>query len=110
MAIKTVTLEEAKKIPPMTDDELREIENHVDADFSDCPVLTKEQLRKARRGYEVHPEWYKPTKSKITIMIDNDILAVLKAEGKGYQTRINAILRKEVINSEHSTVNSYRGM
>lgn len=63
MAIKTVTLEEAKKIPPMTGDELREIENHADTDFSDCPVLTKEQLRKARRGYEVHSEWYKPMNS-----------------------------------------------
>lgn len=30
-------------------------------------------------------------------MIDNDVLAALKAEGKGYQTRINAILRKEVM-------------
>ena len=30
-------------------------------------------------------------------MIDNDVLAALKTEGKGYQTRINAILRKEVM-------------
>ena len=30
-------------------------------------------------------------------MIDNDVLAALKAEGKGYQTRINSILRKEVM-------------
>lgn len=103
MAIKTVTLEEVRKIPPMTSKEIKELENHVDTDFSDCPVLTKEQLKDATRGYEAHPEWYKPTKSKITIMIDNDVLAVLKSEGKGYQTRINAILRKEVIGSERTS-------
>lgn len=97
MAMKTVTLEEARKIPPMTEAERKEIENHADTDFSDSPVLSKKQISNARRGYEVHPEWYKPTKSKITIMIDNDVLAALKAEGKGYQTRINSILRKEVM-------------
>lgn len=97
MAIKRVTMEEARKIPPMSEEEKRELENHVDTDFSDCPRLTAEQLKEAKRGYEVHPEWYKPTKSKITIMIDNDVLAALKAEGKGYQTKINAILRKEVM-------------
>lgn len=36
-------------------------------------------------------------KSRITIMIDNDVLAVLKAGVRGKQTRINAILRKEVM-------------
>ena len=71
MAIKTVTLEEVRKIPPMSSKEIKELENHVDTDFSDCPVLTKEQLKDATRGYEAHPEWYKPTKSKITIMILN---------------------------------------
>lgn len=30
-------------------------------------------------------------------MIDNDVLAALKAGGRWYQTRINAILRKEVM-------------
>lgn len=34
-----------------------------------------------------------PTKQTITIRIDEDILEWLRAQGKGYQTRINAILR-----------------
>ena len=63
--------------------------------FSDSPVLTGEHIGNAKRGYEIHPEWYKPTKSRVTIMIGNDVLAVLKAGGRGEQTRINAILRKE---------------
>lgn len=32
-------------------------------------------------------------KSSVTIRIDKDILEWLKGQGKGYQTRINAILR-----------------
>lgn len=43
--------------------------------------------------------WYRtvPVKQQISIKIDNDILEALKAEGKGYQTRINKILRDAVL-------------
>lgn len=34
-----------------------------------------------------------PVKTAISLRIDADILAWLKAQGRGYQTRINAILR-----------------
>jgi len=33
------------------------------------------------------------TKPAITIRLDPDVLEWFKAQGKGYQTRINAILR-----------------
>ena len=98
MGIKSVTLDDIKKMPPLTEEENKELEEFQE-DFKDpeCLPLTTEQIAKGRRLYEIHPEWYKPTKSKITIMIDNDVLAALKSGGKGYQTRINAILRKEVL-------------
>ena len=43
--------------------------------------------------------WYRtvPVKQQISIKIDKDILEALKAEGKGYQTRINKILRDAVL-------------
>ena len=41
--------------------------------------------------------FYKPTKTATTLRIDSDVLAWLKAPGKGYQTRINAILRREML-------------
>ena len=97
MATKTVTWEEAKKIHPMKEDEIRKLEYHVDTDFTDCPPLTTEPVMNAVRLREAHPEWYKPTKTRISISIDNDVLAILKSGGKGYQTRINSILRKAVI-------------
>ena len=34
-----------------------------------------------------------PAKKQLTIRLDEDVLAWLKRHGKGYQTRINRILR-----------------
>jgi len=60
-----------------------------DIDFSDIPEITDFS--------EFHPyskrEFYKPVKKTITCKLDMDILAWLKASGKGYQTRLNNILR-----------------
>jgi uncharacterized protein (DUF4415 family) len=39
-------------------------------------------------------KFYRPRKKSLTIRIDADVLAWLKAQGKGYQTRINALLRE----------------
>lgn len=98
MDIKKVTLEDIKNLPEISKERLEEIKNFPE-DFTDpdCPLMTKEQIKNLRPLRDVHPEWYKPTKSKITIMLDNDVLAVLKSEGKGYQTKINSILRKAVM-------------
>jgi uncharacterized protein (DUF4415 family) len=38
-------------------------------------------------------KFYRPKKETITIRIDSDVLAWLKASGSGYQTRINNFLR-----------------
>jgi uncharacterized protein (DUF4415 family) len=38
--------------------------------------------------------FYRPKKATVTIRIDADVLAWLKATGEGYQTRINAYLRE----------------
>jgi uncharacterized protein (DUF4415 family) len=39
-------------------------------------------------------KFYRPIKRPLTIRVDADVLAWLKAQGKGYQTRINALLRE----------------
>ncbi len=38
-------------------------------------------------------KFYRPRKTSITIRLDADVVAWLKASGEGYQTRINAYLR-----------------
>lgn len=39
-------------------------------------------------------KFYRPIKKPLTIRIDADVLAWLKGQGKGYQTRVNALLRE----------------
>jgi uncharacterized protein (DUF4415 family) len=39
-------------------------------------------------------KFYRPLKKPVTIRLDADVLAWLRAQGKGYQTRINALLRQ----------------
>ena len=57
-----------------------------DIDYSDIPELDADFFRNAR---VVVP----PRKQQLTIRLDTDVLAWLKSQGKGYQSRINAILR-----------------
>ena len=38
-------------------------------------------------------KFYRPVKKPVTVRLDADVLAWLKGQGKGYQTRINALLR-----------------
>ena len=39
-------------------------------------------------------KFYRPIKKSLTIRLDADVVAWLKSEGTGYQTRINRILRE----------------
>jgi uncharacterized protein (DUF4415 family) len=58
----------------------------ADIDYSDIPPLDKTFLKKAAMAWP-------PAKRQLTIRLDADVLAWLKGHGKGYQTRINRILR-----------------
>jgi uncharacterized protein (DUF4415 family) len=59
-------------------------------DLSDIPELTPEMFAKAvvKRGLK-----NKESKSQLTIRVDRDVLAWFKLQGRGYQTRINSLLR-----------------
>ncbi len=61
-----------------------------DIDFSDCPEITPEMFAKSivRKGF-------KPVsrKAQLTLRMDVDVLEWFKKQGKGYQTRMNALLR-----------------
>jgi uncharacterized protein (DUF4415 family) len=55
-------------------------------DFSDAP-----EVRDWSRA--VVGKFYRPIKKSLTIRLDADLLAWLKSHGRGYQTRINKLLR-----------------
>jgi uncharacterized protein (DUF4415 family) len=62
-----------------------------DIDYSDIPPLTEEFWKNAK------PLHFRPLKASTTVRLDADVLAWLKDKGKGYQTRINAILREAML-------------
>ncbi len=70
----------------------------TDIDTSDIPEMTEEQWKDARRGH-----FYRPRKRQITARVDADVLVWLRSQGKGYQSRINAILRREMLTASKST-------
>lgn len=47
----------------------------------------------AKRGRPVMPQQLR--KQRVNIMLDADLLEKLRASGKGWQTRVNAALRRE---------------
>lgn len=92
--MKTMTLDEVKKLPPLTAEEVAEVMNFKNSDYEDCPKQTAEELAKFRPWYENHKEWYKPKKTEIHMRVDTDVLEWYKSQGRGYQTKMNAVLRE----------------
>ena len=58
----------------------------ADIDYSDIPPLGKSFFTTATEAWP-------PTKQQVTVRLDADVLTWLKAHGRGYQTRLNRILR-----------------
>jgi len=57
-----------------------------DIDLSDIPEI------KQIPSDAVIGKFYRPKKTSVTIRLDADVVAWMKATGEGYQTRINAYL------------------
>lgn len=86
-----------KNLPPLTEAQIAEIKKLADMpdseiDTSDIPELTEEQWKNAKRR-----SFYRPVKQQITARLDSDVLHWLKSQGKGYQSRMNEILRREMM-------------
>jgi uncharacterized protein (DUF4415 family) len=73
-------------------------------DYSDIPQLQEDFWKKAVRN-----PFYRPTKTSTTVRIDSDVLHWLRAHGKGYQSRLSAILRREMLASLKTTVAKHGG-
>jgi uncharacterized protein (DUF4415 family) len=76
-----LTAENQKKLEKLA------VRPHREIDFSDIPEI-REIPSDAIIG-----KYYRPKKETVTIRLDADVLAWLKASGGGYQTRINHFLR-----------------
>lgn len=87
-------------LPPLTEAQKADLKRlatlpDVEIDTSDIPELTDAHLAEMKR-----PEHFRPVKKQITARLDADVLAWLKAGGKGYQSRMNAILRQAMLSGK----------
>jgi uncharacterized protein (DUF4415 family) len=74
----------------LTDWERLDAMTDEDIDLSDIPEITPEMFARAviHRGLQpVAP------KQQVTLRIDSDVLEWFRAQGQGYQTKINTLLR-----------------
>lgn len=80
-----------KKLSSKPKDKLRkvlELDEHI--------INSSEQAKQCVEQVMTHPH-YKPVKKQTTIRLDADVIQWLKSQGKGYQTRLNKILREAML-------------
>lgn len=83
-----------KKVSKSIRKELMAIAKRQDSeiDYSDIPGSDRKDWATAVRG-----KFYRPIKRQLTVRIDADVIAWLRSFGKGYQSRLNAILRSAML-------------
>jgi uncharacterized protein (DUF4415 family) len=83
------------KLPKLTDDQRQQLE-YIDnlpddqIDTSDIPEMTEEEWRSKTTYVGLH---YRPGKKSVTIRLDEDMVKWSKKQGKGWQTKMNWVLR-----------------
>jgi len=74
----------------------REIKNLATTKDEDIDLSDQPEVRDWTES--MVGKFYRPIKKPLTIRVDADVLAWLKGQGKGYQTRINHLLRNAMQN------------
>ncbi len=77
--------ESSKRLVDMTDD---------DIDTTDIPKISPEQFAQAvvREGLQE-----RQSKAQLTLRLDRDVLEWFRLQGRGYQTKINSLLRAYMV-------------
>ncbi len=76
-----------KHITKVSTADLGKIEDRTRAEAPEGPALGPDFWKKARVALP------QGTKTQLTVRLDADVVKWFKGQGKGYQTRINAVLR-----------------
>lgn len=82
------------RLTPVQRRRMEKLANRPDSeiDYSDIPPLTQKFWQNAVRN-----PFYRPVKKQLTLRLDADVIAWLRRQGKGYQTRANALLRDAML-------------
>ena len=98
----------SRRIKPLTDAEEAQIQRQTAAD-PDAPEATDEQLARAKPWPEVHPDLaasikrargrprVNNPKQPISLRLDPEVIEKFKATGKGWQARINDVLKNAAV-------------
>jgi uncharacterized protein (DUF4415 family) len=86
-----------ERLNNMTDDEI---------DFSDIPEVTPEMFAKGVVQRGLHPI----TKRQLTLRLDSDVVDWFKQQGRGYQTKMNALLRAYMQEHEKALGSQAKGV
>jgi len=86
-------------LPPLDEQRFDKLRKMKDAniDTSDMPALTQEQLARFVPAKLLNRSLYRPVKIPVKINYDADVVEWFRSFGKGYQTRINAVLREYML-------------
>ncbi len=87
-------------ITPARKRELARLAERPDSeiDVSEIPPVNESFWRNAVRN-----PFYRPVKQQLTVRLDADVVAWLRRQGKGYQTRLNDVLRKAMLDDLHKS-------
>jgi uncharacterized protein (DUF4415 family) len=83
---RSLTSRQKRELPPLA----ALPEDRIDT--SDIPELPPDAWKDAVRG-----RFYRPVKQAVSMRLYADVVAWLKKRGKGYQTRVNSILRQTML-------------
>lgn len=93
-----------QRIDALSDDEINEA---ILVDLDAAPVITGEDFACAQSAANILPQvvdWHRrgrglqrtPTKVPVSIRLSPEVIAYFKAQGKGWQSRLNEILQQYV--------------
>lgn len=88
---------DTKQPPALTAAQKAEVESLAalpdeEIDTSEIAPLTEAFWQNAVRN-----PFYRPVKQQLTVRLDADVLAWLRSAGRGYQTKLNEILRRAML-------------
>ena len=96
-------MKKKRKPPEISDEEEARIQAGITAD-PDNPEWTEEDFKNARPFAEVFPEWAasrrgrgpqkEPTKVAVSLRLTREVVERFKADGPGWQTRMDEALKK----------------
>ena len=93
-----------KRISKPSDEELKRLADMTDDDIvtSDIPEISPEQFAQAVVREDLVQ---RQPKAQLTLRLDRDVLEWFRRQGRGYQTRINSLLRAYMLANRKGTAN-----